>query len=401
MKKLLKQIHLWLSIPVGIFFSLLCLTGAILVYEDELLELFHPRRYFVEEVKMQSLPMEQMVAKAQLQLPDSIRLTDARIPKEENRNYAFGVQGMRKSLIYVDPYTGNVQGQRIMGEPDFFRDVMRLHRWLMMPMKRGEFNLGKFITGWATLISVFILLTGIIIWIPKKWKNVKKRLSIKTGKGTYRFWYDFHLSTGMFSVVFLLALCLTGLTWSFPWYRTAFYQTFGVEMQQGGHGAPPQQQQTETKAPAEKQMQNAERNEATRGERPQHVTAENHTHEGRNPYRKYIVWQKVVDELRAQRPDAEMIRMSDGSASVVAKGANFRMSDKYTFDGRTGDITSKELFKDTASKQQKVQRWIIDIHFGTWAGWFSKLLTFLAALIGAALPITGYYMWWKKLSKKL
>lgn len=33
---------------------------------------------------------------------------------------------------------------------------------------------------------------------------------------------------------FLLAMALTGLTWSFGWYRTGFYKVFGVEVQQGG-----------------------------------------------------------------------------------------------------------------------------------------------------------------------
>ncbi len=27
-------------------------------------------------------------------------------------------------------------------------------------------------------------------------------------------------------------MSLTGLTWSFPWYRAAFYKVFGVEVQQ-------------------------------------------------------------------------------------------------------------------------------------------------------------------------
>ena len=32
-------------------------------------------------------------------------------------------------------------------------------------------------------------------------------------------------------------MSLIGLTWSFSWYRTAFYKVFGVEaQQQGGHG---------------------------------------------------------------------------------------------------------------------------------------------------------------------
>ena len=36
----------------------------------------------------------------------------------------------------------------------------------------------------------------------------------------------------MYALIFLLAMALTGLTWSFPWYRTAFYKVFGVEVQQ-------------------------------------------------------------------------------------------------------------------------------------------------------------------------
>ncbi|MGL4909307.1 MAG: PepSY domain-containing protein, partial [Bacteroidales bacterium] len=39
-------------------------------------------------------------------------------------------------------------------------------------------------------------------------------------------------------------------------------------------------------------------------------------------------------------------------------------------------------------------------HVGSWGGWFSKLLTVIAALIGASLPITGYYFWIKRLKQK-
>lgn len=36
------------------------------------------------------------------------------------------------------------------------------------------------------------------------------------------------------------------------------------------------------------------------------------------------------------------------------------------------------------------------LHTGTWAGWFSKILYAIAALIGGFLPVSGYYMWWKR-----
>ena len=51
MKKFFAKIHLWLSIPFGIIIAIVCLTGAILVFETEILELCYPSRYFVKEVK--------------------------------------------------------------------------------------------------------------------------------------------------------------------------------------------------------------------------------------------------------------------------------------------------------------------------------------------------------------
>lgn len=36
------------------------------------------------------------------------------------------------------------------------------------------------------------------------------------------------------------------------------------------------------------------------------------------------------------------------------------------------------------------------LHTGTWAGLFSKILYAIVALIGGFLPVSGYYMWWKR-----
>lgn len=54
MRKFFAKVHLWLSIPFGIIIAIVCLTGAILVFETEILELGYPSRYFVKEVKGES-----------------------------------------------------------------------------------------------------------------------------------------------------------------------------------------------------------------------------------------------------------------------------------------------------------------------------------------------------------
>lgn len=41
-----------------------------------------------------------------------------------------------------------------------------------------------------------------------------------------------------------------------------------------------------------------------------------------------------------------------------------------------------------------------EIHVGKWGGMATKIITFIVSLIGASLPITGYYLYFKKRSKK-
>lgn len=48
MKKAIKYIHLILSLPAGIVLTIVCLTGAILVFDDEINQLFYPSRYYVQ-----------------------------------------------------------------------------------------------------------------------------------------------------------------------------------------------------------------------------------------------------------------------------------------------------------------------------------------------------------------
>ena len=107
---------------------------------------------------------------------------------------------------------------------------------------RWRHLLGEMIVGTATLMFVFVLISGIVIWWPRTKKVLKNSLKIVINKGWRRFCYDLHVAGGMYTLIFLQAMALTGSTWSFSWYRTGFYKVFGVETAQGGggHGAPAQ-----------------------------------------------------------------------------------------------------------------------------------------------------------------
>lgn len=106
----------------------------------------------------------------------------------------------------------------------------------------------------------------------------------------------------------------------------------------------------------------------------------------------------MYDNLKAQNPDAPQITIGTETASVtISTTGNSRASDKYAFDRRSGKITTR--YADTVPAD-RLRGWIYAIHTGNWGGLLTRILWFLSALLGASLPLTGYYIWIKHLVKK-
>lgn len=324
MKTLFRQIHVWLSVPFGLIIALICFSGAALVFEKELDEYFRPDLYFVKHTEAEPLPVEELIKRVEAQLPDSVSVTDVNVSSDPCRAYLLKLSQPRRASVYVDPYTGEIKGKG--GRTGFFQFMFRLHRWLLDSGNAGQEGIfwGKLVVGISTLLFVFVLISGVIVWFPRKWKLLKNSLKLSVNKGWRRFWYDLHVAGGVYALVLLLALALTGLTWSFPWYRTAFYNVCGVELQQA----------------------------ATHEEKP--------------------FLQPDKPNLQPDKPNLQ--------------------PDKPNLQS---DKTS--LHSDKAAK---VRKWIYSVHVGSWGGMPTRILTFLAALIGGILPLTGYYLWGKKLLNK-
>jgi uncharacterized iron-regulated membrane protein len=75
MKKIFRKIHLWLSVPFGLIITLVCFSGAMLVFENEVNEWFRRDLYYVETVKESPLPMDKLLEKVATTLPDSVSVT--------------------------------------------------------------------------------------------------------------------------------------------------------------------------------------------------------------------------------------------------------------------------------------------------------------------------------------
>lgn len=399
MKKIFRKIHLWLSVPFGLIITLVCFSGAMLVFENEVNEWFRRDLYYVETVKESPLPMDKLLEKVATTLTDSVSVTGVSISSDPGRAYQVSLSKPRRASLYVDQYTGEVKGKS--ERSGFFMFMFRMHRWLLDSMNPGNEGIfwGKMIVGVSTLLLVFVLISGIVIWWPRTRKALKNSLKITATKGWRRFWYDLHVAGGMYALIFLLAMALTGLTWSFPWYRTAFYKVFGVEVQQRaaqGHEQKSDAQKRDTKLAAHREKKR-EGNDVRKGERSRRP--ENNHSDMYSVTSPFVYWQEIYDKLRHQNPEYKQISISSGTASVsFNRFGNQRASDRYSFNTDNGEFTETSLYQHQ-DKSGKIRGWIYSVHVGNWGGMFTRILTFIAALLGAALPLTGYYLWIKRLIK--
>ena len=398
MRKIFRNIHLWLSVPFGILITLICFSGAALVFEKEVMELCHRELYFVKKVEAAPLPMEQLMTKVAATLPDSVSVTGVNISSDSERAYQVTLSKPRRASMYVDQYTGEIMGK--YERAPFFNFMFRMHRWLLDSMKQdGGIFWGKMIVGTSTLMFVFVLISGVVVWWPRTRKALKNSLKIVANKGWRRFWYDLHVAGGMYALVFLLAMALTGLTWSFQWYRTGFYKTFGVEVQPSmGHGNAAANA-TAKGGKREESPEGRSGRPGNRGEKPEGRGEHSESREGRKRS-PYTNWQQVYEQLAEANPDYKLISVSDGSASVaLPRFGNQRGTDRYKFNPRNGEITETTLYKDL-DNSGKIRGWIYSVHVGSWGGMLTRILTFIAALVGASLPLTGYYLWIRRLMKR-
>ena len=114
----------------------------------------------------------------------------------------------------------------------------------------------------------------------------------------------------------------------------------------------------------------------------------------------YLLWDQVYLAVASRSTKYREISISEDKAQGTLNTlGNVFASDTYIFDKETGEIKEVELDQDL-KKDKTIRGWIYSVHIGAWGGLTTRILAFLAALFGASLPLTGYYLFFKRKFKK-
>ena len=103
MKKALRNIHLWLSVPLGLVIAVVCFTGAMLVLEQEIVSVTHRKLLFVDDAPGRPLPLGTLMGRAVQSLPPGAKATGVSVSSDPRRAYRVNLSEPRGAAIVIDP----------------------------------------------------------------------------------------------------------------------------------------------------------------------------------------------------------------------------------------------------------------------------------------------------------
>lgn len=357
MRKIIFWCHLTAGVVAGGFIFLMSVTGAVMAFEPQIVKYFEKSVRIVEPpAGAERLDADALIARVSAdrggRLPGGIT-----VRKDPNASVAlmFG----RGDGVYVNPYSGVVlgKGSKVHDAMHWIED---LHRRLATKEK------GRVVTGAATLAFLFMIVSGLCLWWPKKWTPSElKSITVFNSRlsGRSRDW-NWHNVIGIWCAPILFFTALTGLVMAYPWANDLLFRMSGSE-------PPPRQVKPAAPPPAA-------------GTPPPAMVM------------PAVGVQTILDRAATEFADWNALNVrfgADGRAplnvSVMQKHGFVDARSSVVVDPQTGDVTKRDRF-DEQNLGRKMRFWARYLHTGELAGPAGQALSMLAAIGAAVLVYTGW-----------
>ncbi|GLR99357.1 MULTISPECIES: PepSY-associated TM helix domain-containing protein [Bradyrhizobium] len=364
-KAVLFQVHSIAGLVLALLVSLIALTGAIMSFEDEIVDQLNAGIMQVAPRQVPALMPDGLVArlKAGQDVGKVSAVTLSSDPAAAvHVRFARDERGDRPTSLYVDPYDA-----RMLGSPRgeaFFATVRRLHRWLLIPGDGKGW--GRPITGTVALGLIVMLVSGLVLRWPRRAGSAKMWLKPNlglSGRGLHR---SLHTVIGTWVLPVYLTIALTGLWFSFEWYKDGVTRLLA------------RPHVTAAKMPA-KSSRAVDRS----------GTAQ--------PIGFDQAWTTFQREEGGRFSRAQLT-LPAGAATVIrirswGKDRTLETTrDEFRIDAVTGQMVSAERYDDKTFGE-KIIAAIYDIHRGAILGWPGKLAFMIAAVLMPLFSVTGILLY--------
>jgi uncharacterized iron-regulated membrane protein len=362
--KLLYWPHLICGVLAGILIFIMSITGVLLTYERQIIAWAETEFDSSVPAKGRALPIDSLINMNSAAFGDG----NLRAIKIENRPDT-PVVIRSNDYFYIDQYTGENLGNGPVGVKEFMSDLRSLHRWLAM---EGESRAtARIFTGAANLMFLFIVISGMYLWIPKviNWKNIKKILFFRKTKSSRARDFNWHNVLGIWSAIPLIVVVATATVFYYTWANNLVYILAGEEPPVRGQPASAKDNPT---------------------------------------FNQLVTFDSMFEKAKLQRENWTSITMTypadtdkDVRFSVdIGNGGEPQKKGDLYISRANGEITDWQSFDDYSAGRQ-ARNYIRFLHTGEALGIIGQTIAGLVSLFSTVMVWTGLALAYRKYLKPI
>lgn len=367
-KTILFQIHWFLGISAGLVLALMGVTGATMSFEDEIVQALNPRLFVPGTPAAPDLSPDRLIARIQADNPGYyVSRLDWRTDRARSHSVRLSpTEGRERKQGQVDRATGQWLGEgRGQG---FFETVDALHRWLALP--GGGNGIGRQITAFSAISLIFFALSGLYLRWPRRALDWRAWFVLDLRKTGRNLWRALHVVTGTWVLAFYLLSALTGLWWSYDWYRQGV--SYALTGKTGGE-------------------------DGARGGRKDGVAPRPPIDPAWAAFRQETAnrygWVRITQPQPAQPVKA----ISFDARPDDARHA--RQTDKYSYDPKTAALKKRDLY-DRRPLGTIITQSMYELHRGAFFGLPGRIVMLLTSLTMPLFTVTGFLLYLSRRRRK-
>jgi len=351
--------HLTAGLLAGVVIFIMCVTGALLSFERQTIELFESNaRWVPVQAGVTRVEPAKVLAKVIEARPEA---KPSAIAIKNEAGAAWEVSLGREGAVFADPYTGKITGESNKGVRGAMTTLRDWHRWIAL--SGDQRPIGKAITGASNLLFLFLAISGIYIWFPRNlvWKAVKPVIWFRRGQHGKARNFNWHNTIGFWTSIFLIIFTLTATVISYQWASNLLYTLTGNEVPQQQQGGGPQGQLGQ--------------------EGPFSI-----------PDNLNAIWARSLEQSPTWRSTSLRLPLTNNAAVfTIDEGIywNIFARSTLTLNAADASVTKWDPYGERNSAVQ-IRSWFRFTHTGETGGIVGQIIGFIACVGGAFLVWTGF-----------
>jgi uncharacterized iron-regulated membrane protein len=225
-RKTIFWLHLACGVSAGVVVLMMSVTGVVLTYERQA-QVWEDRSYYAEpETGQLMLTADQLIAASRnlegFEASSLILNSDPTAPVVLRQG--------RSQTQYLNPYSGQAYNPHSDTWSAFFSTVRGWHRWFNTTGDNR--SSARIVTGAANLMFLFLVLSGIYLWLPKIYAQAALRARVwfnASNSNANARNFNWHHVFGFWAALPLVVIISTATVFNYTWANNLVYQLAGEE----------------------------------------------------------------------------------------------------------------------------------------------------------------------------